>query len=494
MKKIKYIAIAALGLVACEPEFDNDITDSGFYSTGTANLDNFVAIGNSLTAGFADGALYVQGQENSFPNIMASKFAQAGSTQEFSQPLTSDNLGGLLLGGVQISPNRLVLSASAPGAGDLAPVILDGTPTTEVSIPLTGTFHNMGVPGAKSFHLLSPGYGDVGGVPLGLANPYYARFASSSTATVMGDALAQNPSFFSLWIGNNDVLSFATSGGVGEDQTGNLDPATYGPNDITDPTVFAGTLDAIMSSLNGAGAQGIVCNLPDVTSIPYFTTIPFNSIPMDATTAAGTNAAYAAYNGGLLAAQGGGFITADEVAARTINFVEGNNAVVIEDESLTNLAGLGLPNIRQATADDFIVLPTLSILGTLADPADPTSVIGVGVALNDGQVLTANEASMVFAAQAQYNATLAALASAYGFDLIDMRALLEDLNVNGVAYNGGTMTSAFATGNGFSLDGVHPTARGYAYIADQMIEMINNNYGANIPRIDIGEYPGTMIN
>jgi phospholipase/lecithinase/hemolysin len=100
---------------------------------------------------------------------------------------------------------------------------------------------------------------------------------------------------------------------------------------------------------------------------------------------------------------------------------------------------------------------------------------------------------MVATALGQYNATLSALSSTYGFTLVDMRSLLEDLNVNGVPYNGGTMTGVFASGNGFSLDGVHPTARGYAYIADQIISEINSNYNANIPRVSIGDYAGTMI-
>ena len=64
--------------------------------------------------------------------------------------------------------------------------------------------------------------------------------ASSPTATVLGDALAQSPTFFTLSeIGGNDVLGYATSGGSGVDQTGNFDPSTYGGNDITDPNVFA---------------------------------------------------------------------------------------------------------------------------------------------------------------------------------------------------------------------------------------------------------------
>ena len=73
----------------------------------------------------------------------------------------------------------------------------------------------MGVPLAKSYHLLAPGYGNLAVVATGQANPYFVRHATSPTATVMEDVMSKNPTFFTNWIGNNDVLSFATSGGVG---------------------------------------------------------------------------------------------------------------------------------------------------------------------------------------------------------------------------------------------------------------------------------------
>ena len=43
MKNIKYIAIMALGLVACEAEFDNPVADQqGTFSPGNANFSTFV--------------------------------------------------------------------------------------------------------------------------------------------------------------------------------------------------------------------------------------------------------------------------------------------------------------------------------------------------------------------------------------------------------------------------------------------------------------------
>ncbi|MDP5044124.1 MAG: G-D-S-L family lipolytic protein, partial [Leeuwenhoekiella sp.] len=228
---IKYMALSAVLLTACEAELDNPIEDGGVYTSGSADFSNFVSVGNSLTSGYADGALYLTGQQNSFPNILAGQFALAGGG-EFKQPLVNDNLGGLLAGGNQITENRFVLSVGA--SGNPGPVRLSGSPTTDISNVLTGPFNNMGVPGAKSFHLVAPGYGNIAGVAAGASNPYFVRFASSANATIIADAAAQSPTFFSLWIGNNDVLSYATSGGVGVNQNGNLDPSTYGANDITD--------------------------------------------------------------------------------------------------------------------------------------------------------------------------------------------------------------------------------------------------------------------
>ena len=141
----------------------------------------------------------------------------------------------------------------------------------------------MGVPGAKVYHLVAPGYGNVAGVAGGLANPYFARFATSDQTTVLADAMAENPTFFSLWIGNNDVLGYATSGGVGTDQANNTDPSTYGQNDITDPNVFAASYQAIVEGMISAGAEeGALINIPDVTTVPYFTTVPNNALDLTA--------------------------------------------------------------------------------------------------------------------------------------------------------------------------------------------------------------------
>ena len=502
----KFLIIAlAVGLWSCEPEFDNPVEEIEFTS-GTADFSNYVAVGNSLTAGFADGALYIDGQENSYPNIMATQFALAGGGA-FTQPLTDDNLGGLTLGGTQITQNRFVLASD--GAGNaLGPAILAGTPTTEVSNILEGPFNNVGVPGARSFDLLFPGYGNVGNVQAGLANPYYARFASSPNATVIGDAVAAGPTFFSLWIGNNDILGFATSGGAGVDQTGNLDPSTYGGSDITDPNVFASVYNEMVNALMSTGAEGALVNIADVTSIPFFTTVPAQSIPItDPDQINLLNGQFALYNDVVLPTLVTfGIISPEEAAARQVNFQLGVNFPIMVDEDLTDVSAILqappvsldaatanlLGQLRQVNNGDLMPLTASSFLGTLVNN-DPTLINGVSVPLADQFVLSANERAAISTAQTAYNNTIQALASANGLALVDARSALEEVATTGVTFDGGLLTSTFVTGGAFSLDGVHPTPRGYALTANTILTAINNRYGSNIPLVNIGEYRTVSI-
>lgn len=502
MKNIlKYtFAVMAIGFVSCEPEFDSPVTDDGFYSSGTANFSNYVSVGNSLTAGYADGALYITGQKNSFPNIMAQQFDFAGGG-EFTQPLMDDNMGGLLLGGQQITENRFVLAVGPDG--NPGPVRLEGTPTTDVTNKLSGPFNNMGVPGAKSFHLLAQGYGNVAGVPTGAANPYFARFASNESASVIVDAANQNASFFSLWIGNNDILSYATSGGSGVDQTGNMDPSSYGENDITDPNVFASVYSTQVEILTARGAKGVLINIPEVTSIPYFTTVPTKAIPLDAATAAQLNAQFNAYNTEVLPGLAGmGVISPEEAALRMINFAAGQNFPITTDDDLTDLTAIlqgppfNLPapsaallgQLRQVNSDDLIVLTASSVLGSTPDPSNPQGIIGVSIPLGDEFVLAKTEQVRITAASDSYNATIQALARAKGLVYVDAKSELAKLSNGGISFDGGMLTSQFVTGGAFSLDGVHPTPRGYAFTANVIIQAINNTYDATIPMVNIGNY------
>ena len=209
IKNIKWLFLVSLTFIACNDDetVTYDSADGLPLTAGTADFTKYVALGDSFAAGFSDGALFIEGQKNAYPNILAQQFALVGGG-EFTTPLMADNFGGLLLGGIPIQGVRLYFNG-------VTPLSVTGAPTTEVTNHLSGFFNNMGIPGAKSFHLIAPGYGNTAGVAGGTASPYFSRFSSNTTTTVLADALSQTPTFFSLWIGGNDVLGYALTGGDG---------------------------------------------------------------------------------------------------------------------------------------------------------------------------------------------------------------------------------------------------------------------------------------
>lgn len=486
IKNFKWLLLLSLSIAACSSDDDEGPASEEPITAGSADFSRYVALGNSLTAGYSDGALFKRGQENAYPNILAQQFALAGGGS-FSTPFVGDdNIGGLLLGGTEIQSSRLIVTGFTNGAPSISN--FPATPLTEVTNHLTGSFGNMGAPGAKSFHLIAPGYGNPAGVATGQANPYYARFASSPTSTILGDAMAQNPTFFSLWIGNMDVLAYATSGGTGANQLGNPDPTTYGPNDITDPAVFQTVYSGLLDGLTSGGAKGVVANIPYVTTIPYFRTVPYNPVPLPAANATQLNAGFAPYNAGLQAALTNGLISPDEAAKRTIIFHAGaDNAVVIVDSYLTNLAALGLPSYRQATAEDLIVLPASAFIGTTVG-GNPLFVNGLSVPLADSWVLSKDEVQEVKTATDAFNASIASLADAKGLAFLDTNALMTQLYNGGIRIGNYHMSASFFVGGAFSLDGVHPSARAYAYIANEFLAAINAKYGSNFKGVKPEDY------
>ncbi len=494
-KYIPYVLGVAL-LVSCEQDAIEGPAPAAplpALSAGSLDLSTYVALGASITAGYTDGAIFKASQQFSWPNLLAQKFAKAGGGS-FSQPMMNDNNGGLLLAGNMIAGPRLFFNGAGPAS--ILSVNPGALPTTDIATNNpSGPFNNMAVPGAKSFHLLAPGYGNIAGVPVGLANPYFTRMASSAGASVLGDAMAQQPTFFSLWIGGNDVLGYAVSGGDGTDP---ITPIS-GPPGVG----FDGTYGALIATLTAGGAKGIVANIPYVTSSPHFTTVPHNPIPLDAATAGAVNAAYAPYNGGLQevyqALQGTGLLSAEEVAKRTISFSAGaGNAVVIVDESLTDLGAINpafaaLPKLRQATAEDLLVLPASTFIGTLAVPGNPLTVNGVAVPLADKWVLTPQEQAEIKKAIDGYNNIIKAAATAAGLAHYDANASLEKLTSVGITDGKFTLTSNLVTGGAFSLDGIHPNSRGSAMLSNLMMKTLDSKFGSNFEAsgnlLDIGDYP-----
>ncbi|RRQ50854.1 G-D-S-L family lipolytic protein [Maribacter algicola] len=536
MKRITYIFLSSLLLVFtnCNDPEDVDLDPSiepeakPELTSGSADFSNYISLGNSLTAGFTDGALFQAGQNFSLPNILSQKFAIAGGGA-FVQPLTSDNFGGLAAGGNRIQGPRLVFG----GAGPVSLESIIGPVTVGTDIALnnpTGPFNNLGVPGAKSFHLLAPGYGNLGNVSLGLANPYFVRMTGSTpNISVLEMAVSQSPTFFSLWIGNNDVLGYATTGGDGTNPITPID----GPPGVG----FENTYGALIQTLTSGGAQGVVANIPDVTSIPHFTTVPHN--PLDP-----TNESF----GPLIPTLNGIFGQLNQVFAflgvpeRSIEFsTTAASEVIIQDETLTDLSAqiagvlnasptfpafvqsFGLPaqaaplvanllgttygQAREATEDDLFVLPSSAVIGQpnlevagalmaqglSQELAGQFSVEGITLPLADKWVLIPEEQMEIANATDAFNAIISAAASQAGLAFVDANALLNQLANGGITSGQYTLTASLVTGGAFSLDGIHPTARGYALLANEFMKAIDATYGSNFEDsgnlVNVGDYP-----
>ena len=501
MKHIKYILLSAvvLGVTACN-DVEDVLEDNGVtvettmlpeLNAGGLDFSNYIAVGPSFSAGVTDGSLFLASQENSWPNIISKEFAKAGGG-EFRQPTMSDNFGGLSVGGTRIDGVSLRLVFNGAGPAPLESVIGPVTVATDLLDNPTGPFNNLGVPGARSFHFVAPGYGNLANLQAGLANPYATRLTGNTpNASIIELAAAQNPSFFTLSLfGGNDVLGYATGG------------ADQSSDQITPLATFEGALNIALTVLTANGAQGVVSGTPHVTDLPYFTTVPYNAVPLNEATATAVNGGYAAYNGGLQAAfaalDGTGLFTAEEVEQRTISFSEGQNAVVIVDEDLTDLGAINpafaaIPKYRQATAEDLLVLTSASFIGTLADPNNPASVNGVGVPLADKWVVTATELEEIISATDAMNASVQAAAENFGVAYVDLQAILTQASSTGITFDDYTLNTSLVTGGLVSLDGVHLTSRGYAYMANSFLLAIDNHYGSNFVAsgnvAKAGDYP-----
>ena len=438
IKNFKWLLLVSLSFVACNNDEDIpvEVEKPVAIVPGTANFSKYVALGDSFAAGYGDNALYKKGQETSYPNILAQQFALAGGGVFTTPFMADDNIGGFSAGGIQVSkfPTRLYFN----GAG---PVNIPGVSGTAITARLTGSFNNMGLPGAKSFHLVYSGYA--------AANPYFGRFASSPAATVLGDALAQNPSFFSLWIGGNDVLGYATNGGVPVSQD-----AVLG-NDITPPVMFNTVYNTLANSLSAGGRKGVVAGLPYISSLPYFTTVPFNPLTAkvlgsdneavgQATITALNTKLYGPLKSALTYIQSLGAPGTAGAAARinTLSPTAGN-PLLIKDETLADLGpylksvltpsiGVEMATVfgqvfgqaRQATSADFVLLTTKAVIASSTGYPAPLDKFGVTFPLQDQHVLISAEIAEIKVATDAYNVTIKAAAAANNLAFVDTAVVM----------------------------------------------------------------------
>ncbi|ELR68048.1 hypothetical protein C900_01184 [Fulvivirga imtechensis AK7] len=455
-------------------------------TSGSADFSKVVAVGNSLTAGFMDAALYDAGQNSSYAAIVALQMQAVGGG-DFNIPMTGSDVGCYNPAG-GCTAGRLVLKGlAAPKPSPIIP----GDPSALA--PYSGNksaLNNFGVPGITLATALTPLTGGPADPGNPAYNPYYARFASNpGTSTIIGDAaaaLADGGTFLLFWLGNNDVLGYATGG-------------ASNPAILTSESDFSTRFSAALGTLlqANADANGAVANIPNVTDIPYFTTVDYNPVPLDQATADQLNAGYSdfnngimAYNAGMLPGQSGP--PSEENQRPTISFAPGNNAVVIEDETLPDLSAYGIPSIRQTTSNDLIVLSAGAVIGVDMGGGPK----GLQDPLGDEYVLIPSEIDEIGNSIAAFNQTISSFVSANSdrLVLVDINSIFEDFAEKGTTINGSALNASISPPfGGFSLDGVHPNGRGSAFVANKFIEAINAKFNASIPLSNPNNYGGNAL-
>ncbi len=358
-------------------------------SPGNADFGTYVAMGTSISAGYQSGGLVETHQANSFPALFA---RQAGAGSFTYDRISPDGIQPLLR---LVSIEPLVISNEGRAMGaprDLA----QATP-----------YHNLGVPGAVLFDCdTTLRYG---------SNPFFALITRGQ-GSVLREAAALNPTFVSIEYGANEVLGAAL--------TGSGTP-------MMDPFNFSYFLQKTLGDLHSLApaAKIAIVTVPDVTTIPYVTTIkPYVVVP----------------------------------------------------------GGAHVPLIGPAgplSENDYVLLEAQDSL--LVGAGVPVPLGGKGTPLLDSQVLSHDEAVSLQAAVSGYNAAIAQAAADAGAAVVDLNGLLGRLAAVGYDFGGVHYSTAFVTGGLFSLDGVHPTDFGHGLIANTMIDAVNLKFGSTIPHVNL---------
>lgn len=538
MKRLKQLSklllVTAVVFAGCEGQEESLIDDrlennpppSGTELSGTqgaTDFTKFITIGNSLTAGYMDGALYNLGQENSIGALMAAQlkiavesdgdtfdgFVQPDINSETGYNTVVSQPGGVILG-------RFKLDTNIPGP---SPVV-NGEAITAYTGP---DVHNFGVPGIQVGQLLTPATGGPADPGNPAFNPFYQRFASDpGSSTILGDAIASQPTFFSLWIGNNDVLGYAASG-------------ASNPTILTDPGDFDTRINAVVDQLMAnTGADGIVANIPPLLGVPLFQAVRWNNITLDETKASQLNSGLEGVNAAIQATVDHLGHPQADADRRFINYSAGNNPILVIDEELEDLGpkfdqleGAGAISSDQREAlvpyeqsrplvqGELVLISAGAVLGKEADgdPSEANTPIGVVIPLGfdlgtgdlsgDKYYLTLPEQQEIEVHRGAFNASIASAVDNYSsrlglYDTNSTTGVFLDIfgisdGVPGISVSGIHLQPDFSPNGVVSTDGVHPNSRGNAIIVNDMLKVIENEFGAEIPRVDVLDLPSVQI-
>ena len=394
---VRFLAVIAAGLLvlsltACD--------DEGLVAVQTQDdlFTSYVALGNSITAGFQSDGINLTTQDESYAVLLAGQMGTRFDTPALNMPGC---------------PPPLVNPLTGQRVGD-------GEPNTCAirATPVPPVVNNVAVPGAASLDILSNL--DEESRP----NPLTTLILGGRTQ--LQAAADAEATFASVWIGNNDVLEPAITGVVTE-------------QNVTPVAAFETRLQDVLDGLEAAGVQGgVLIGVADVTLIPHLS----------------PGVAY------WLVDQEGGFPDPFEVH---------------ESCAPADLGGVG-----EATLVPF-GYGIFELLGR--------ALAGVPVTLNcaqDQRVLSGQEIQTLVTTVAGYNQALEAQAQARGWAYLDPNPIFVQLSQQGLIPpfpNLAAPTELF--GPIFSLDGVHPSVLTHRLITNELVDVINQEYGTGLQPVEV---------
>jgi lysophospholipase L1-like esterase len=356
---------------------------------------SYVALGNSITAGFQSNGIMDSTQRQSYARLLA---IQMGTQYHYA------SLAGRGCTPPIVNGLTGALFANAPA----------GTCDLRSLSSVTDILNNVAVPGAR---VLDP-------------TSATAPASNALTTFILGGktqvqrALDANPTFVSIWIGNNDVLQPGLSG-------------LFQPI-VSTQAQFQTSYDLMIQQLLDSvpNLKGVLIGVAKVQFLPSMSS--------------------------------GALVFATPAAQGAINAATGKTVVIDAScngsASLLNIPQLILA-IRAGTHPSVIACDK----GIFPAP------------VGDIFVLDAAEQVTLIAAIDAYNNYLQTKAAAIGFAYYDPNILFAASRASGAIPPFPNFASSTATyGALITLDGVHPSAATHKLIANELITVINAKYGTTL--------------
>ena len=489
------LIIAALFLaLSCDYTFPEPLVDNNDISVSQADLSNAVFLGGSMLSAIEDGAISHRSAQYSVPTIFAQHFNRDLDISTFTPYFNSVN-------GFNIFENQTLND----NLGNYR-VFFPSTSSDNFSIEIrTGeplvynnaeqlTLKAFTFPQAQTLDFTESGR---------VRNKYMTSFYNDNSQNIVDKALAQNPSFFVLDFGMDDILGGAINGAEGSSNTTDLLNSTYA--DILDEVLFAQKLQEISNALfnQNSEAKGVILNIPNLLDFPFFIRFLTDiKLTLDDNQAllAQARAAALTYNQKLNVYYNQNPSIPFDQRRPALDFAPDLNnwGILIEDKSLHDaiVDGETLPKVRHATLDEMVFYPRVAI-------SDVDFGVLPSTAVSESQALKLSEIQLIKDKIEAFNLVIAnTVAQSNGrLALVDLNSLFAQLMEGHDRLLGNTPQGTFIDGvlfqptiskfGIFSADGISLNPAGNALIVNQIIKTINEAFGGELNLVDSNDFPAT---